>query len=449
MLVLFSQQVRRVLTWQGVWWLFPFCLLVPGGWLLHGYLKDNTAVLLTGLAAMATSTVKAPVRKKQRFAWAALVLLVFIWLVPVNTLLYFSVGFLLFYWMEVNGYRLGLLGILALFLSSPAFQYAAGAFSFPIRLQLTAVVGSLFSFFASAVQLKGNTIYYNGHEFAVDPACMGLHMLSLSLLLGIFLLGLLQKKEGKQVSATGGLLFIGCLFVLNLVANVFRILLLVQFAVAPQAAMHTIIGLFCLLLYVCVPACALAQALVLKAKPHQLENKRTTANGGVFHWLLLAALALVAQRINTADTFAKFKGNYTKPVAGYASSLSAPGIVKLQNEKALVYVKFIRGFYDTEHNPSMCWRGSGYAFNDIKQWPIAGNNVYTARLCNEKETLYTAWWFGNNHCTTTSQWDWRWEMLKGSASYAVINVTTATEQALLQEVTTILTNQTLSPLLKP
>ncbi|HET7896589.1 MAG TPA: archaeosortase/exosortase family protein, partial [Flavisolibacter sp.] len=275
MLAFLPQQVRRGFVWQGINGLFPLWVLLPAGFLLHDYLKDSLPVLVAGMAAMITTTVKTPVRNVNRFAIAAAILFVLTWLVPVNTLLYFAIGFLLFYWAETLGFRMQVLGVMALFLCSPAFQYAAGAFSFPIRMHLASVVGAIFSRFASQVQINGNTILYEGHEFAVDPACMGLHMLSLSLLLGIFLLGMMQKKTGKRVSTWMSFLFLCALFLLNLVANVLRILLLVQFAIPPKAVMHDIIGLLCLLLYVCVPACALAQKVVLKANPVRSQNTVT------------------------------------------------------------------------------------------------------------------------------------------------------------------------------
>lgn len=443
---LLQQRVAKIFIQQSTGALFPLCLLALGGFFLNSYLEGTTTVLLAGAAAIAATTTKGSARKRYRFS--AAIMLALTWLVPVSTLLYFAVGLLVFCWLEAQAFRIHFLGTVALLLSSPAFQYAAGAFSFPIRLQLTTLVGTIFSLFTKNIQLNGNLIFYEGREFAVDPACMGLHMLSLSLLLGIFLLGMLQKKAGKRISPAAALLFLVCLFLLNLAANVLRILLLVQFAVPPEASLHDVIGLLCLLLYVCVPACYLARFLVARASGNQAKEHHSSTPSSLLLWLLLAGFTLAAQRVKTVDTYAKFNGNYTQPVPGFASAVYAPGIVKLHNEKALIYVKFIRGFYDTEHNPGLCWRGSGYAFSQTKKQVMAGQEVYTAMLCSNNEKLYTAWWYGNGRRATTSQWEWRWDMLKGSEGYAVVNVTAATETALKEEVKKVLYGQSLAPLLR-
>ncbi|HEY0040424.1 MAG TPA: exosortase N [Flavisolibacter sp.] len=447
MLVALPQLKSVAFAWSKGRVVFPLCLLFFCFYFLSDYLEGTTTALLAGYAAIAATTAKTQYRKLSRFVLVAPILLILTWLVPVKTLLYFALSTTFFCWIEMQQVRIHFLGVVALFFSSPAFQYAAGIFSFPIRLQLTKAVGAVFSLFASNLELKGNVILYEGHEFAVDPACMGLHMLSISLLLGIFLLGLLQRKAGKIVNWKIGILYLLCLFVLNLLANVLRIILLVQFAIPPEAIMHDVIGLACLVLYVCLPACYLAKLFVSKARVEitavqQPDFKRHLP---VFHWILLAGLLLVAHRVVSIDTYSKFSDKYTEAIAGYSSSVYAPGIVKLENAEALLYIKFIRGFYDTEHNPAMCWKGSGYVFKDIKTQVLEGKEVYTASLHKGNDKLYTSWWYGNADHVTTSQWEWRWNMVKSGQSYAVINVTAANEKTLRAEVKKLLSTKTLKP----
>ena len=92
------------------------------------------------------------------------------------------------------------MGVAALIISSSVFQYAVNAFSFPIRLQMTSWVSGIFNLLQSDITAKGNVIFHKGYEFAIDPACMGLYMLSISILSGVILVGLLQKKSGKYLS---------------------------------------------------------------------------------------------------------------------------------------------------------------------------------------------------------------------------------------------------------
>jgi exosortase N len=448
MLVLPSVFNPAVFVERGSRALYPALLLLFSCCFLGDYLKGTTAILLAGCAAITFSTRKENVNSRYRFAIVTLVLLTFTWLVPVKTLLYLATGFAFFYWVETRSVRVPFLGVVALLLSSPAFQYASGVFSFPIRLQLTKIVGALFSAVASNIELRGNTILYEGREFAVDPACAGIHMLAISILLGISLLGLLQRKAGKTINWKAAVLYLLLLLVLNLIANVLRIFLLVQFAVPPEAVMHDVIGLLCLLLYVCLPACYLARFLVARATADTVGNMAAKRSSRLLLWLLPLALLFVGQRVVTSDTYAKFEANYTQAISGYKSSVFAPGILKLENCQSLVYVKFIRGFYDTEHNPSMCWKGSGYTFKEMTKQSVKGREVYAALLCKGTEKLYTAWWYGNSQYSTTSQWEWRWNMLKQNESYAVINVTAASEIALSAEINKLMYTNTLLPLFK-
>ena len=60
--------------------------------------------------------------------------------------------------------------------------------------------------------------------------------------------------------------------------------------------------------------------------------------------------------------------------------------------------------------------------------------------------LYTAWWYSNGSKSTTEQWQWRWDMLKGATDYAVINLTSACRETLINEIKSLTSHQTLAPL---
>ncbi len=419
-----------------------------GAFSLAAYLGSSATTLLVGFAAIASTITRQPARKPFRYAIATVALLVLTWLVPVNTLLYLALACGLLFWAERQAGAVHWLGAAALFISSPAFQYAAGIFSFPIRLQLAKLVASFFSLFSTNVRLKGNVILYQDREFAVDPACMGLHMLSLSLLLGILLAGLLQRKTGRTLSVKTSFVYLACLFLLNLVANVLRIVLLVHFSIPPLTLVHDVVGLLCLLVYVVIPACYLAKFLVKRSAPLPAQASFAKTKNLRFAALLLAAaMFTVTLKVRNTDTYSAFEKNYQQPVASYNSSVYAPGILKLENKTSLLYIKFIRGFYDTEHNPMICWKGSGYELQNVHTQRFAGAEVYMATLQREKEKLFTAWWYGNGRHHTTSQWDWRLRMLKGETGYAVQNVTAGDEKTLKEEVSQLLSAGVLLPLL--
>src|SRR5690606_7473196 len=103
------------------------------------------------------------------------------------------------------------------------------------------------------VEVLGNIIVLNGQEFAVDPACTGLNMLTVSLLLSLFMLAFYQRKTGHGNSflLVAGVLLLT--FGLNILANLFRIVLLVLFKIPASNIFHDLVGMACLILYVVLP----------------------------------------------------------------------------------------------------------------------------------------------------------------------------------------------------
>jgi exosortase N len=331
---------------------------------------------------------------------------------------------------------------------SPVFQYIADVFSFPIRLQLSTIAGYGLSFTGKSVQVVGNTIYFNNNEFAVDPACMGLNMLTASLLLGIMLIGFYKKKWNKQIAGWQIIAYLLFVFGLNVISNLLRIILLVQFAILPGTALHEITGLTCFLIYVILPAAFVAKLIVgCLGKTGRSDAFTTTHNRSLaIHLLLLVGISLAAIHTAQADTYRGFYHLSKKHVAGYQVSSYSPGILKLEDKNALIYVKYIRGFYDTDHNPTICWKGSGYEFHNIQKERLVGNVIYTATLQRNVEKLYTAWWYSNGKKTMIDQLKWRSDMMRTQSTYAVVNVTAATKEELHKEVSKIVSQNSLSSL---
>jgi exosortase N len=212
--------------------------------------------------------------------------------------------------------------------------------------------------------------------------------------------------------------------------------------------MHEVVGILCLLLYMVLPAVYLAPFFVKK-----MGNviKATNDNHSFtkkywLHFLLAATINLCSYHILSTDTYEHFNLPDTR-IGKYKASQHSPGIVKLESQSSLLYIKYVRGFYDTDHNPTICWKGSGYEFQQIQQNNINGFSIYTALLVKGKEKLYTAWWYGNGKNNTTDQFIWRWDMVKGSNPYAVINVTAPEKQILFNEVNDIIKLKSLNILL--
>ena len=123
---------------------------------------------------------------------------------------------------------------------------------------------------------------------------------------------------------------------------------------------------------------------------------------------------------------------------GFRKELLKNGIVKLENEGCLVYVKPLAGFYSAEHSPLICWQGSGYVFSQTATRTLAGTEIYWGILKKDKDKIYTAWWFDNGNFRTIHPLDWRLNTLKKGVPFSLVNVNATSEAGLLESVTNIM-----------
>jgi exosortase N len=361
---------------------------------------------------------------------------------PVKTFLYFSIvsGFLLAY--ETILLFRSHLHILLFIIISPIFNYFITVFTFPIRLHLSQVAVSILSSVNSVVKQKGNIIEINNEDFSVDAECMGLNMVSVGLLIGVFLLAYYQKRTGRKVNFLYSLIMLGCIFLLIILANLFRIVFIVQLNIPQQTFLHELTGDLCFLAYVIIPAALYIQ---WKIKQTRISITKRTLNYVVLSrpvivrnsilsvcLIVLTVYVLKQKELSKANTYL-----VDSPVTGFKSKVIGGDILKLEKPDALIYVKHIRSFYSTEHSPMICWKGSGYNLEKIKEEEMEGRHVYTAELTKGKDTLYTCWWFDNGDYQTVDQLKWRWKVLRGAKEFSIVNVTAATNEQLLKNVSEI------------
>lgn len=403
---------------------------------LGSYLPWSSATFLMGIASFPLLVRRTDEgRMHKGYLAAALAFFLLCCPVPVKTFAFFGLSFSVFFLLEAMGYRAGMIAWMNLALVSPIFSAGASIFSFPIRLKLTELSGGILKWIDPSTAVQGNVIRFRGSEFSVGPACMGLNMLVASLLLGVLLLGIYGRKMKMDLKARHVSLYLASLFLLNLFSNLVRILVLVFFSLMPGTLMHDAAGLACLLLYVALPAIVLAQWLYRRyGKAYSLENKSTKKPRPAVHVLMMAGAVLACVQVNTTDTYRGLAKNISAPFSGYTVSEYEPGIWKLENASALIYIKYLRGFYDSEHNPMLCWSGSGYEFREVREEKMAGLTLYSGKLVKGKDVLYSAWWYSNGRHATNRQTEWRWNMLRGSAPYAIINVSAASREDLEREV---------------
>lgn len=324
---------------------------------------------------------------------------------------------------------LWLLRLLTLLVLSPLLRYVDAVFGFAMRLRLSQWAGGLLQGVGIPVQTDGNILVLHGQEMAVDPACMGLRMTGLTLLLAVFWLLAYERRQVRTLPAGWVLTYAGIALSLTVLSNLIRIVLLVLFNLNPDHPLHEIAGLACVLVYAWLPLWLLARWLVGRygvVNRQETVLRRNRLNGLRRSVLALGLLGILGFAV-VRPTSQRYSDGQ-RP--GYVRQAAQFGFVQYSRPGQLIYVKPLPDWYSAEHNPAICWKGQGYTLRHVREVIMAGRRVYTGELKKGRQTLQTAWWFTNGPHQSIGQVDVRTRMLRGEPGFALINVTVANAAAL-------------------
>ncbi len=403
--------------------------------LLAIYFLWNADVLLGLALAPYICRVKTG-EFSMRYLLPALLFTITALIFPVKTTLFVALMFAVLLFMENFKGKVSTVLFFLLLLISPLFLYISNAISFPIRIWLSEMVAQILSICGAQAHASGNIIELNGAEFAVDQACAGLHMLSMSLIICLFVIAHCQRQTVKQLNFIQVTLLLCLTFLLNIVCNLCRIMLLVLFKIPAGNVFHDITGVICLLVYVILPLLWLSQAYLkrsvkvernprhyqlIRLEPYELRYP-------VIHVAMAITLIITLFSLKTMDELAN-KNAEAVVLKGYHKQILESGVIKFDNAHALVYLK-PTPFYGPEHNPMICWQGSGYNFASIKTEVVNGREIYSGVLTKGRDKIYSAWWFDNGKMQTVSQFKWRWAAARGGRAFYLINVNAASEAGL-------------------
>ncbi len=325
--------------------------------------------------------------------------------------------------------------LLVLLLLSPVLRYGMTLFGFPIRLTLSAWAGQLLRLAGFDVKTAGNSLTYNGFDMALDPACMGLQLTGASLLVAIGWLVWFERQTSKRVPLGWVLVYGAAAFGLTVLCNLFRIMLLVLFHIAPADPLHEGIGLMCVAVYAWLPALGLSRHLVRhygrSAWPVSVQTARLAGGLGVTLLSLGIWVSWLTGRPVTTPTVQAHR-------SGYVCRVLTNGYLQYSRAGVLIYEKPLTDWWSAEHSPTACWTGSGYALRRIHETQFSGHPAYVAELGRGTQVLYTAWWFSNGHYQTTGQLDFRWRMAQAtwqsnSSVFRLVNITAGSWNELAEQ----------------
>lgn len=324
--------------------------------------------------------------------------------------------------------------LLVLLLLSPVLRYGLAIFGFTIRLWLSAWAGALLRLAGLDVQTQGNVLVRAvaggpSVEMAVDPACMGLYMTGLSVLVAVFWVMWAERRALLRLPLLPLLAFGTVAFGLTILCNLVRIVVLVAFGMGPDSPLHEGVGLVCVLAYAWLPTWALAGFMVRKFGKAQDLSQRGVGKWQVVWGLsvLTGGLGLLAFTTQPTATLPAMHQPFIKAYEQQGFALrktTHDGFYQLTRPGFLLYVKPLPNWWSAEHSPVVCWRGGGYELRRVREQVVGKHTVYTAELRHPtRPTLYTAWWFSNGIRQTIGQLDFRWQMLRGEDRFSLINIT--------------------------
>jgi exosortase N len=418
--------------------LFACAALVGGAVAFPTSFLSNTNVLL-GLCLIPFSLFLSRGRKfNYTYFCLTLIFGAIAYSYSVRAFYFFMLGFYGLFLIELYFGKVNSLAVFLLAFAAPLFHQVSVILGFPIRLKLSEWAGAMILMAGKKIQVEGNMMTMDGNAFTVDDACMGLSMLSTSLLMGVAVIANQYRVTGLRLNFSQIFIFFLAVFVLNIASNLLRIVILVLFHILPDDPMHEIIGILCLVLYVVVPLYFLSK-MGIKRYGRTCENLTLVrVPVRTFPKIVLACMAITVVvtgvHINSRRSSPHEVAHVSVELPGATVEKMDEGITKLYNEEILVYLKPIPEFFTSEHTPLLCWKGSGFEFQSVRKATASGHEIYIGRLEKPGEVLFTAWWYNNGNITTVEQWDWRVRMLRGEKRFCLVNVTAKDESLLMSRI---------------
>jgi len=377
-----------------------------------------------------------------RYGFLALLFFFLFLLLKLSTIYFFAFVCSLFFLYESHFGKLSVIPLLLVLVISPIAGFFTKIVGFEIRLYLTKIAASILSVADASYTSVGNVIMIGSQEFHVDPECMGLKLVVLSLFAALLFISWFQYKKKRDYALWVIVLVLLCTLLLVLFSNLFRIVLITLFQAWPETFAHEFIVLVSFVIYTLVPLWFIIKIMPLKkAKELKTENKQLVKP--LHYKLILSALfffMFLFRFTELANRFPEAEENESVYIHLPEMQITCEeqGVRKYENENILMYIKPAAGFYTSDHSPLICWKGSGYKIEQEQIISLSGKSVYYSVLKHGDEKLYTTWWYDCGSDKTYSQLRWRSQNLLHGSQYRLVNVISHDKQILKMETAKLL-----------
>jgi len=383
-------------------------------------------------------------KKSYRALIPAILFFTFLLFCKSNTLYFFAFGFTLLFLLESSFGKFNNLPFFLLIATSGMFRVIANIWTFPIRLKMTEITGKTMAFIGLPLEVVGNTILYREQAFSVAPACMGMDTLATAFILALMVMAYFERKHQYTTSLFATSLWVGVALSLAIFSNFIRLGGLVLFQIPPETLSHDVMGVMSLVVYMLVPFFFLMKWFPPKFPKGDFVSAQNSPIGNLgrffsfskksktifLHILLLFLTWQTGKQFSQPlqlrqdISFEKIK------MQGFEKSIDTKGVLKLEADSLLIYIKPPSHIFQGTHDPRYCWSGSGYELSNISKTIVKNQTIYTALLTKDDVQLYTAWWLDNGQQKTISELGWRLNSFRQKEGYRLVNITSHDDEIL-------------------
>lgn len=374
-------------------------------------------------------------KKSMRYGVLAMAMAAAYYQLQIQTFYFFGFCCILLFVVEQLWGKVSRLPLFLMLTVSPFAHYLVNISSFPIRLKISELCAYILSFVIEGTYAQGNIIYTHNEPFEVEAACLGLGTIITGAVIAYAVLGYHEFRK-KMACNTPRFMLWGLLTLALLIgSNLFRILALVYFKIAPENVLHDMVGLASLAMYTLIPLWFVSPWFV-KGRAFHIEKPTQTSLPMLPSLLILlvfGTLHLGKAAYNERPLVAhSTSGIIPEFINGFDRSQPNLDVTKFSNTEHIVYYKPCKSFYHGSHSAAGCWQGSGFAIKHEKVARVNEVSIMTAVLEKDSIQLHTAWWYESpNSERVIGELNWRLEMMKTGTPYTIVNVSSVTEEGLM------------------
>ena len=268
---------------------------------------------------------------------------------------------------------------------------------------------------------------------------MGLRLVITGFLLTLLILNQTAQSLKIKLKPRVVSLFLFLSFLLIILGNFFRIVMLILLKSAEGTMSHEMIGIVTLIVFHLIPMVfliryTLKKNWVIDDRPLHTKNKyHSVAQISLF----VVSILMVAQLF--IDTKQRQKEEITYTFNGYTASKSIDGIVTYRRGNSIFTIKPINPLSFSNHHPMMCWRGDGFEISNEANSKIGENECMRATLkSTSQNSLNTVWWYTNTiDFVTTSELEWRYRAVFKQEPFYILNFTSVNNDDLIYTINNI------------